>query len=186
MEYFTADWHLSHNNIIKYCNRPFTNIGEMNSTIYDNALDRLQRGDILYYLGDLSFDKSTIDFFFSTMKLIGVQIHFIYGNHDYKVKRFIAPHPAWHGDFKSISIRKQPISLMHYAMRVWPKSHYNAWHLYGHSHGGLSHDTGVSIGKTWDVGVDNNDFQILSFDEITNIMATRPDNFNFMDRRDKE
>jgi calcineurin-like phosphoesterase family protein len=186
MEYFTSDWHISHINILKYCNRPFENIRDMDDTIFTNAFARLKSGDLLYYLGDLSFDKAATHEFFGRMSKRNVQVHFIYGNHDYKVKSIIDEKSAWTGDFKSIKVKNENISLMHYAMRVWPKSHFNAWHLYGHSHGGLSHDTGVSTGKTWDVGVDNNDFQILSFDEVEAIMAGRPDNFNLVDRSDRE
>lgn len=41
------------------------------------------------------------------------------------------------------------IVLCHYGMRVWDRSHYNSWHLYGHSHGALP-----SQGMSMDVGVD--------------------------------
>jgi calcineurin-like phosphoesterase family protein len=189
MEYFTADWHLNHTKIIKYCNRPFKNALEMDNTIVTNAIQRLKRGDLLYYLGDLTFNRSVALSFFDIMDDHGVQVHFIFGSHDYKdhrVKKIIEERAVWTGDFKSIKVKNQPISLMHYAMRVWPKSHFNAWHLYGHSHGGLSNDKGVTVGKTWDVGVDNNQFQILSFDEIVDIMEIRPDNFNLIDRSDRE
>ena len=59
-------------------------------------------------------------------------------------------------------------------MRVWPKSQYNSWQLYAHSHGNLD-----PIGKSWDVGVDVNNYEPLSFDEIESIMKKRPNNFNF-------
>lgn len=177
MEYFTADWHLSHNNILKYCNRPFSNVRDMDTTIFENAFSRLKSGDLLYYLGDLSFDKAVSYEFFNRMSSRNVQVHFIYGNHDYKVKKIIDEKSVWTGDFKSIKVKNRNISLMHYQMRVWPKSHFNSWHLYGHSHGGLD-----NVGKMWDVGVDCNNFEILSFDEVEAIMAIRPDNFNFAER----
>ena len=170
---------LSHFNILKYCNRPFENIIDMNKTIYDNALSRLKKGDIFYFLGDLSFDKREVENFFSTMFFYGVQIHFIFGNHDYPAKKIIENRSSWSGDLKSISIQEHTIVLSHYNMRVWPKSHFNSWHLFGHSHGGLSN---INLGKAWDVGVDNNNFQILSLDEIVNIMENQPDNFNKVNR----
>jgi len=34
--WFTSDYHLGHANIIKYCNRPFKGIDQMNSTIIRN------------------------------------------------------------------------------------------------------------------------------------------------------
>ena len=49
-------------------------------------------------------------------------------------------------------------------------SHYGAWQIYGHSYGHLP-----PIGKQWDVGVDNNEFRPVSFDELKAIMAPVPD-----------
>jgi calcineurin-like phosphoesterase family protein len=60
-------------------------------------------------------------------------------------------------------------------MRVWPRSHYNSWHLFGHSHGKLE-----PVGKSWDVGVDKNNFIPLSLTQIEKIMEKRPDNPNFV------
>ena len=69
------------------------------------------------------------------------------------------------------------IVVCHYAMRVWARSHYGSFQLYGHSHGKLAPQ-----GKQWDIGVDNNNFYPLSFDEICLIMQGRPDNFNLVRR----
>jgi calcineurin-like phosphoesterase family protein len=55
MIYFSADWHLGHKNIIKYCNRPFKTVEDMDSTIWINAYKVLKPNDVLYYLGDLTF-----------------------------------------------------------------------------------------------------------------------------------
>ena len=49
------------------------------------------------------------------------------------------------------------IVVCHYAMRVWPRSHYNSWMLYGHSHGKLAPQR-----KQWDIGIDNNNFYPIS------------------------
>jgi calcineurin-like phosphoesterase family protein len=62
-------------------------------------------------------------------------------------------------------------------MRTWHRSHYNAWLLYGHSHGRLP-----PIGKSWDVGVDNNNFTPISFEQVKDIMKARPDNPNLVKR----
>ena len=67
------------------------------------------------------------------------------------------------------------VVVCHFAMRVWPRSHYNSWQLYGHSHGKLP-----PIRKQWDIGVDNNDFYQVSFNKIREIMQDRPDNPNFV------
>lgn len=58
--------------------------------------------------------------------------------------------------------RSLVIVMCHYAMRVWDRSHYGAWHLYGHSHGRLPPSEELSM----DVGVDTHDFRPYSLDEV--------------------
>lgn len=91
------------------------------------------------------------------------------GSHDYWLKD--SAHELW-----SDYIDGQYVVVCHYAMRTWPKSHYNSWQLYGHSHGSL-----LPLGKQWDIGVDNNNFYPVSFEKIKEIMKKKPDNFNFIE-----
>jgi calcineurin-like phosphoesterase family protein len=60
-------------------------------------------------------------------------------------------------------------------MKVWAKSHYNSWQLFGHSHGKLE-----GVGKQMDIGVDTHNFYPYSLDEIRTIMKTKPDNSNLL------
>ncbi|HME52611.1 MAG TPA: phosphoesterase [Candidatus Lokiarchaeia archaeon] len=172
MIWFTADFHLTHANIIKYCKRPFISVEEMDSTLLDNLASQVKPGDQLYYLGDLSFKADAANVFFELMK--GVNIHFITGNHDSKAVISLARrHCASVTSLQDIEIDGQAITLCHYAMRVWNGSHFNAWQLYGHSHGTLP-----SVGKQHDVGVDANDFFPVALDGIKRIMEDKPDNFD--------
>jgi calcineurin-like phosphoesterase family protein len=68
----------------------------------------------------------------------------------------------------------------HYAMKVWPRSHYNSWQLFDHSHGTLE-----PIGKQWDVGVDDNNLSPVSFEELRAVMRTRPDNADLVRNRER-
>lgn len=72
-----------------------------------------------------------------------------------------------------INMNPEVVVLSHYAHRIWPYSHYGSWHLYGHCHGRL-----LPQGKSWDIGVDVNDYSPLSWDEIKVIMNKRPDNID--------
>jgi calcineurin-like phosphoesterase family protein len=50
--WFTADFHLGHQNIIRYCNRPFHSTGEMDEAILANLNSLVRQDDVLYFLGD--------------------------------------------------------------------------------------------------------------------------------------
>lgn len=178
MIFFTADYHLSHKNIIHYCNRPFKDIEDMNRTILQNLEERIRPKDILYFLGDLTFKEKLAREFFKKLSDIEVEIHFIVGNHDSKgVIKIAREYCASVGHLKNVKIEGQSITLCHYAMLTWNKSHFNAWNLFGHSHGGLS---STRLGKQYDVGVDNNGFYPVSFDQLIGIMKERPNNFNLI------
>lgn len=59
MIYWTADWHINHANIIKYCNRPFKNVEEMNKIIISHCNERVKEDDTLFFLGDVGFKSGT-------------------------------------------------------------------------------------------------------------------------------
>ncbi len=80
MIWFTADFHLSHKNIIKYCNRPFKSVAEMDSILVNNLKERINPKDILYFLGDLTFKEKVAHKFFEIFE--DIEIYYIIGNHD--------------------------------------------------------------------------------------------------------
>ena len=53
MEYFIADPHLSHSNIIKLCGRPFGSVEEMDEAIIYNWNREVSNNDSVYIVGDL-------------------------------------------------------------------------------------------------------------------------------------
>lgn len=55
MVYVIADTHFNHENIIKYCNRPFKNAKEMNEYIVKKWNSVVGEKDTVYHLGDLGF-----------------------------------------------------------------------------------------------------------------------------------
>jgi hypothetical protein len=50
--WFTADFHLGHANIIRYCSRPFATVEEMDQAIVERLNVSVKRDDVLYFLGD--------------------------------------------------------------------------------------------------------------------------------------
>ena len=57
--FFSSDYHLSHFNIIKYCNRPFKSVDEMNETIIKKFNERVKEDDLVFFLGDFCFKSGT-------------------------------------------------------------------------------------------------------------------------------
>ncbi len=164
--WFTSDLHLGHANIIKYSNRPFSGVEEMDSTLITNWNTKIQQYDHVWFLGDFCFadlekGQSYLD------RLNGVK-HLIRGNHDKTGVQL----KGWASidDMVEIKVNKQWITLCHYAMRVWNKSHHGTWHLYGHSHGSLPDD---SNSLSFDAGVDCHNYMPLSFDDVGRIMKKK-------------
>lgn len=172
MYFFTADEHYGHSNIIRFCSRPFVNIGEMNDEIIRRHNELVTINDTVIHAGD--FTLSTVKYAESILVRLNGNHIFVRGSHD----KFLKNSFLKNSEIKEIlelTIEKQPIIVCHYSMRVWPRSHYNSWQVYGHSHGRLHPE-----GKQWDVGVDNNNFYPISFEKLSEIMANRPDNFNLV------
>jgi calcineurin-like phosphoesterase family protein len=164
--WFTSDLHLGHANIIKYSNRPFADVEEMDNTIISNWNSKIQQYDHAWFLGDFCFTNVEKGQEYLN-RLNGIK-HLIIGNHDktgVQLKGW-----ATIDDLKEIKINGQWITLCHYAMRVWNKCHYGTWHLYGHSHGSLPDDPNS---LSFDVGVDCHNYTPLSFNDVKSIMATK-------------
>jgi calcineurin-like phosphoesterase family protein len=173
--WFTSDWHLSHYNLMKELGRPFNNIDEMDDFITEMFYDAVSPGDQIYFLGDLGWKREGIEKFFER-KPKNIHFHMIWGNHDKKMMNLIKPFASSVGDLKDIKIERQHITLCHYMMYTWNKSHYGAWHLYGHHHTEVDNE----IGKTLNVCLDVNKYQMLNYDEVKAKMNSRPNNHNLL------
>lgn len=159
--YFTADMHLGHKNIIRFSNRPFKSIDEMDGKLINYFNSKVKPEDIVYDLGDFSFVNPN-----KYLNRLNGNIIRIKGSHDHDIKepRMLVIKPDGLLDEYGNQIS---ITLCHYAMRSWELSHYASWHLYGHHHGML-----VPYGLSFDVGVDCWNFYPLSLEEVKKKMAT--------------
>jgi calcineurin-like phosphoesterase family protein len=175
MLWFTGDTHFSHANIIKYCNRPFENVREHDETLIKNWNSVVGLDDDIYHLGDFAFASN--GYIENILRRLNGHKHLIFGNHDRKtMKGHILD---WFEDveyYMELRIpdeemdNEQMIVLCHYAFEVWNKRHFGSWHLHGHSHGTLpSRDDQAR----YDVGVDNNNYKPVSYDDIKKIMTRK-------------
>jgi len=82
--FIISDMHFGHKNIIKYENRPFASVGEMDDLIIQKWNNSVKNGDIVFVLGDVSFYNQE-----KTKEIISSlngRKFLIMGNHDYKWK----------------------------------------------------------------------------------------------------
>lgn len=169
--YFTSDHHFGHTNIIKFSERPFDSVEEMDEELIKRWNSKISKNDHVYHLGDLGLCKSYR--MKDILDQLNGKIYLIRGNHEGAAQanpnRF-----EWIKDYFELSVPdadapngRQKIMLLHYAMRVWRSSFRGTWHLYGHSHGNLPD---ISTSRSFDVGVDCHDFYPLSYEEVKHIM----------------
>lgn len=163
MNYYVADTHWCHSNIIKFCTRPFASVEEMNEAMIERWNSKVTKKDTVYHLGDVVFRGS----FSQTKEILdrlNGKIILIKGNHDDE------------RDLKKLTYRFELIDklleikdsfinhnivLCHYPLASWRSKGRGAYHLYGHVHNNL-HQHNLSL----DVGVDVHDFYPLSSLEI--------------------
>lgn len=136
--FFASDYHFCHANVIKYDERPFSSVDEMNDELVRRWNNKVSDDDIVMYLGDFCFNPHRAQEFLD--KLNG-QIHFILGNHDRLKDILRLKGLASVSDKKDIYVKDdnaqrgyQHMVLFHYAILQWEKSHHGSIHIHGHSH----------------------------------------------------
>lgn len=74
-----SDTHFGHENIIKYCSRPFNDAYEMDEHIIDKWNSVVKESDHIYHLGDVWFNKLNAAYILKRLK---GRKRLIVGNHD--------------------------------------------------------------------------------------------------------
>lgn len=129
--FFTSDLHFGHNNIIRYDNRPFSSIEEMDLELIKRWNNKVSKCDTVYILGDISWynDEKTFEIF---SQLNGSK-RLIKGNHDRtngKIKNLFESIK----DYDEIKINDTTLILSHYPIHMYNHHYHGAIMLYGHVH----------------------------------------------------
>jgi calcineurin-like phosphoesterase family protein len=123
-----SDPHYGHANIIKFCNRPFSSVEEMDSTLIKNHNSVVGDNDLVICNGDFMFYKNDTGIFNS---LKGHKI-LVKGNHDHKVA-FSLGWESVHTRYEFVHNSKHVV-MDHYPLENWNKKFHGSIHLYGHVH----------------------------------------------------
>ena len=173
-----SDYHFGHDKPFIYGPRGFNNAYEHRESLIENHNNLIANNDRVYFLGDFCFDNN-FDFY---LNRLNGKFVFIEGNHDKDFFKYLknANSPkieSYNRGFIDIKLGEQPVTLCHFAMHSWNKSHFNSWHLYGHHHSKT--DFG---GKTLNVSVDNLNNKPICEEELFEYMKNRPDNWDYLSK----
>jgi calcineurin-like phosphoesterase family protein len=189
--WFTSDTHYDHKNICvattnwvgaENLTRNFSSLERMNDELVFGINNRVGQDDILFHLGDWSFNGfDNIRKF--RERIICKNVHLILGNHDHHIERdkdniqsifssvneYLSLDVKWEGKGKFEHAR---FVLMHYPIASWNGMNDGVIHLHGHVH--LPNNLRVADGKAMDVGVDGNNYEPIELNEIIKIMSKQP------------
>jgi calcineurin-like phosphoesterase family protein len=172
--FITADEHYGHANMIRYCNRPFSDITEMQEAMIarHNAKVPNSQNYMTIHVGDMFWHTLSPAEAMAILSRLHGRHAYLLGNHEELIRQYAGVHGKfdWVRDVHMLRFNKRPIWLSHYAHQVWPHSHKGGWHLYGHSHGQLE---GTQTGLKFDVGVDCHNFEPWSLEEVAATMSTK-------------
>lgn len=138
MKYYISDLHFDHTNVIKFDNRPFKDVEEMNNTIINNWNSVVKGGDIVYVLGDVLFGDENR--FNEIVNKLNGQIVLVKGNHDRlqfnKLNKRKVIKIVDYLEIKDTAFGKPyKVYMSHYFMPLFRSHRYpNTVHLYGHVH----------------------------------------------------
>lgn len=165
MIYYTSDLHIGHENIIRLCKRPYSNDREMGVDLIRRWNNKVTANDTVYILGDMFFRYEDIEVVKTTLKQLNGKKILIKGNHDNFLNQI-----KWQDYFSTVKdIMKikdngRDVVLMHYPIEEWDGFFRGSYHLYGHVH---NSDNGLRvIDRRYNVGVDVNDFEPKTLDEL--------------------
>lgn len=170
--FFTSDTHFFHGNIIKFSNRPFSSVGEMNETLIRNWNETVPEDGTVFHLGDFAFGGSSE--WTSVLDRLNGKIILILGNHDLRnLRQGVANRFEYITQQMIIVVNRQRIILNHYPLLCFGGSYGDTWQFFGHVHSGPNSKSGLDIPRLqhlfpmqYDVGVDNNDYRPVSFRQI--------------------
>ena len=170
--WFISDTHFGHENIIRFCNRPFQNAEEMNAELIRRWRETVPEDGIVFHLGDFAHGSSRL--WNDILCSLTGRKYLILGNHDMKnIRQGFMSRFELVTQQMTIRVGGQAIVLNHNPFLCYGGSYRDVWQLFGHVHSGPASNTGLDHPRLkmlfplqYDVGVDNNDFRPVSFSEV--------------------
>ncbi len=184
--WFTSDLHFGHQNIIRFCKRPWETTEDMDLSLIQNWNSVVKPDDLVFDLGDFAF--ATNARWKELLSQLNGHHYLILGNHDIT---------RWPGDkimelFEGVShqmilkIDGRTVYLNHYPYLcfggAWRNPENAVYQLFGHVHSGPNcegADTDRLVNLfpyQYDVGVDNNNYTPISWEQVKEIIQKQVEN----------
>jgi len=163
MIYLISDLHLDHKNIMRYCDRLFSSVEEMNRTIIDNWNEVVGEDDFVYLVGDLAFGRRRSKMRYWLKQLNG-NVILILGNHDKGYLDSIV-----HADKCVLFYKGKKFLLIHDPKMV---NSWDDWVIHGHEHNNAPEKYPFMNGKnrTINVSVELINYTPISLDFLVDRM----------------
>jgi calcineurin-like phosphoesterase family protein len=183
MIYFTSDWHIGHQNVLAFDQRPFRDLQHMHDVLVGNYRASVKDDDVVFFLGDVGLAKTDLVSGIISA-LPGTKI-LVRGNHDRKNQAGFQAIV----DTVSLTVGGEVVTASHCPLLgVWREDvtgmrgavagenwhgetrhqrlsveNRGQFHLHGHTH--KSREERV-LGRQWDVGVRANNYRPVSIRQI--------------------
>lgn len=146
-----ADTHLDHKNIIKYCNRPFKSVNQMNEAIVRNWNRLIGKYDYVLVVGDFAFGK-LVNYWHRVLNGHKIMIR---GNHD----RFGLERLTLNANGHRLLLVHNPADVEH-----WD----NEWIIHGHKHNAAPLID--PVGRMVNVGVENIGYKPIRLNKVLELI----------------
>jgi calcineurin-like phosphoesterase family protein len=168
--------HFNHAKMIKYSNRPFVDVEDMNNTIVANWNRKVGEDDTVYCLGDVLWrtGRAADPGGRRLLTSLNGRLHLIRGNHDKDEYLYVDRFEQITDYLKLVLEDRTTLILFHFPIEDWDKGHKGSIHLHGHRHStkALAADANY---RRLDVGVDAWDYTPVSLEEVIECLKDKKD-----------
>ena len=138
MNFYISDMHFGHANVLRFDNRPWKTVEEMEEELVRRWNAAVGKGDTVYILGDFCWQKEP-EWIRILNRLNGGKV-LIVGNHDIHGSATLRKMFQDVKEYKEIKDNGRFVVLSHYPIPCFKNHFYGAYHLYGHVHITFEHD----------------------------------------------
>lgn len=167
MIYYISDTHFGHENVIRFCDRPFDSVETMNAALIANWNRKVNGNDTVYILGDMFFRCADPE---SILQQLKGKKRVIVGNHDgsWMTKLDASRYFESVDVMLETSVDNYGVTLCHYPLLTWRHAK-KTYMIHGHIHSDTSSDFWPLLKareRVLNAGADINRYEPVTLEEL--------------------